>query len=107
MPEIFEIEVLIKRKIYSNDNFYSVYLIMLNDATQKKMTAVGYVPELEIDQLYKLSGQYKEHYKYGLQFEIHQFERLLSSSKESLIKYLSGSLFPGIGKVKAEKIIDY
>ena len=101
------IEVLIKRRIYSSDNFYSVYLVMLNDATQKTLSAVGYVPDLEIDQLYVLTGQYKEHYRYGLQFEIHQFERVLAKSKASLIKFLSGPLFPGIGKVKAERIIDH
>lgn len=101
------IEVIIKRKIYSSSNFYSVYSVMLNDASQKKLTAVGYVPELEPDQIYTLTGVYKQHYRYGLQFEIQQFEKTLANTEGSLIKYLSSSLFPGIGKVKAQKIIDY
>lgn len=101
------IEVLVKRKIYSSDNYYSVYLVMLNDKTQKNITAVGYVPELVLDQLYELDGEFKEHYRYGMQFEIESFRKVIANSKESLIKYLSGPLFPGIGKAKARKIIEY
>lgn len=101
------IEVLIKRKIYASDNRYSVYLVMLNDKTQKIISAVGYVGELEIDQLYSLTGKFKEHYRYGLQFDIESYQRLLANTKDLLVKFLSGPLFPGIGKVKAEKIVDY
>lgn len=101
------IEVLIKRKIYSSDNFYRVYLVKMNDKTEKSLVAVGYVPELEIDQLYILEGHYIEHYKYGLQFQIENYQRLIANTKESLIKYLSGPLFTGIGKIKAERIIDH
>lgn len=102
-----KIEVLIKRQIYISDNYYSVYLASLNDKTQKQLMCVGYVPELEIDTLYYLLGEYIEHPKYGMQFRIDGFQRVVATSKEQMIKYLSGPLFPGIGKVKAEKIIEH
>ena len=55
--------------------------------------------------IYQIYGEYIEHPRYGMQFKIEGMERPLPSQAESIIRYLSGIQFQGIGKKTAEKIV--
>ena len=54
-----------------------------------------------------VSGQWQVHNRYGKQFSVDQWERLLPATKEGLIRYLSSGLIKGIGPVTAARIVDY
>ena len=93
--------------VYRNDaTFYTVLRIRLNDTQEKNITATGIIPEVEPDILYRFTGQYGEHPRYGMQFQISSVERLLPEEREGVIRYLSGVQFTGIGRKTAEKIVD-
>lgn len=93
--------------VYRNDaTFYTVLRIRLNDTQEKNITATGIIPEVEPDILYRFTGQYGEHPRYGMQFQISSLERLLPEEREGIIRYLSGVQFSGIGRKTAEKIVD-
>ena len=93
--------------VYRNDaTFYTVLRIRLNDTQEKNITATGIIPEVEPDILYRFTGQYGEHPRYGMQFQISSMERLLPEEREGVIRYLSGVQFSGIGRKTAEKIVD-
>ncbi|MBQ6357061.1 MAG: ATP-dependent RecD-like DNA helicase [Solobacterium sp.] len=93
--------------VYRNDaTFYTVLRIKLNDTQEKTVTATGIIPEVEPDILYRFTGQYGEHPRYGMQFQISSLERLLPEEREGVIRYLSGVQFAGIGRKTAEKIVD-
>jgi exodeoxyribonuclease V alpha subunit len=54
-----------------------------------------------------ISGEWQMHNRYGKQFSVDQWERLLPVTKEGLIRYLSSGLIKGIGPVTAARIVDY
>ncbi len=54
-----------------------------------------------------INGQWQVHQRYGKQFAVDQWERLLPATEEGLKRYLSSGLIKGIGPVTAERIVDY
>ena len=92
--------------VYRSDNRYTVARFKLYDLTEKNIVVTGYLPEMEKDVIYELQGNYMEHPKYGMQFNALTVKRQLPSDSDSVIAYLSGPLFPGIGKKTAEEIVE-
>ena len=90
----------------NEETFYTVMKFRLEDKSEKVITVTGLLPQRpEPDVLYRIYGSYIEHPKYGMQFKIEAMERPLPSESESVIRYLCGVQFPGIGKKTAEKIV--
>ena len=93
--------------LFRNDEtFYTVMKFRLTDKSEKVITVTGLLPERpEIDVIYRIFGAYIEHPRYGMQFKIEAMERPLPTDSESVIRYLCGVQFHGIGKKTAEKIV--
>ena len=91
---------------HNEDSGYTVRRFRLYDEEDKLMTVTGYLPQLPSDILFKLYGEYVEHPRYGMQFQIASFERVELDDSESLIGYLSGNNFPGIGKKMAQSLVE-
>lgn len=94
-------------KIFKADSGFSVYRFELYDLNAKNIIVSGYLPDIEMDILYNLNGNYVEHPKYGMQFKIDYFERVKPNDYDSVVRYLSGPNFEGIGKKFASIIVDY
>lgn len=93
--------------IFRNDrNGYTVAKFVTYDANEDDFTATGYFSELNEDVIYKLYGDYADHPRYGMQFQVTTYEKLMPNDENSLIRYFSSSLFPGIGKQTAMAIVD-
>jgi exodeoxyribonuclease V alpha subunit len=73
----------------------------------KPVTIVGSFPPMQEGESLLVSGQWQVHNRYGKQFSVDQWERLLPATKEGLIRYLSSGLIKGIGPVTAARIVDY
>lgn len=103
--EVSKIEGIFKVIIFQGDNNYTVAKFIINDKEEKTMTVTGYLKEILEDTPYRLYGEYKEHPRYGMQFNISSYERILPNDDDSLIRYFSSSIFPGIGKKAATILV--
>lgn len=99
------IEGIFRVIIFRSDNQFTVAKFKVNDKEEKTLTVTGYLREVLEDTPYRLYGTYKEHPRYGMQFEIASYERVLPTDENSLIRYFSSSLFPHVGKKAAERIV--
>lgn len=105
--ELQSIQGKFARIIFRHDsNAFTVAKFTLYELDEKNITVTGYLPLLDPDTLYNLKGIYKEHPKYGMQFQIESFSKVLASDEDSIIRYLSGPMFPGIGKKFALTIFE-
>ena len=94
--------------LFRNDeNFYTVMKFRVADEQEKVITVTGILPERpSIDCLYRVYGSYVEHPRYGMQLKIDAIERPLPDEADSVVRYLCGVQFPGIGKKTALKIVN-
>lgn len=90
----------------NEDNGYTVAKFVTYDSKEEEFTATGIFKELVEEERYRLKGEYKEHARYGMQFQVFGYEKMIPNDESSLIRYFSSSLFPGIGKKSAKQIVD-
>lgn len=104
-----------KRSIYRSDNGYIIGLFKIKETNSSNLeeyinhtiTFTGYFHELIEEETYLFSGNIVEHEKYGTQFQVENYERILPEENDAIIEFLSGGLFKGIGEKTAEKIVNY
>lgn len=85
---------------------YTVARFRLYELNEKQITITGYFPEFKSDILLNLTGVYLDHPRFGMQFQVQHYHRVLPNEPDSIITFLSSPLFPGIGKKFAEMIVD-
>ncbi|GGL40781.1 SF1B family DNA helicase RecD2 [Sporolactobacillus putidus] len=94
----------------NNDNGYTVMIVKIHETDEpvigKEITIVGYFPAVHLHETYQFIGRLKTHPKYGQQYEAERYRKLLPQSRTGMVQYLSGDLFPGIGKKTAESIVE-
>lgn len=88
---------------YNPENGYSVYRFLLEDETL--MTVVGNFPPLSPGEVLRLTGQWEENARYGLQFHALSFVPVLPSTVRGVERYLASGLVHGIGPVLARRIV--
>lgn len=103
----------VRRIIYRNDNGYIVGVFKVKDAStsfeflkDRTLSFTGYFHELDIDDNYKFTGNIINHPKYGEQFNVEFYEKVIPEEKDSIVEFLSGGTFKGIGEKTAEKIVN-
>lgn len=96
--------------IYTNQaTGYMVGLLRVRESDEiaqvnKVITFTGTFDELKYKNQYKMEGNFVNHNKYGLQFQVESYEMILPTDEEEIIEFLSSDLFP-IGEKTAEKIV--
>lgn len=102
----------VRRIIYRNDNGYVVGVLKVKDTTtsfeslkNETISFTGYFHELDMDDNYKMTGNIINHPKYGEQFNVELYEKVIPEEKDSIVEFLSGGTFKGIGEKTAEKIV--
>ena len=101
-----------KKSIFSGENGYKVGLFKVkegsgeyNELSGLTVTFTGYFHELNENDTYIFYGDFVLHNKYGEQFSVSNYERVMPEEKDSMVEFLCSGLFKGIGKKKAEKIV--
>ena len=97
--------------IFHNEaNMYSIVRVKIQETNlsyeEKEMIIVGYFPPLNEDDSYRFTGNTKSHPKYGLQFQVDTFEKMVPATEQGIVQYLSSDLFNGIGRKTAESIVE-
>ncbi|HHY20963.1 MAG TPA: ATP-dependent RecD-like DNA helicase [Bacilli bacterium] len=95
---------------HNEENFYTVALVKVLETTEpleeKKITVVGTLPNVDLQEIFLFHGQLIKHPRFGLQYKIEQFSRELPKTAQGVVRFLSSDRFPGIGKRTAEAIVD-
>jgi exodeoxyribonuclease V alpha subunit len=96
----------VERFLFQNDeNGFCVFIMNL---TKKETTIVrGYAPALQAGQQVELKGKWVVHPKFGKQFEAEHCSVCLPTTTTGLKRYLGSGMIKGIGKVYADKLVDY
>lgn len=94
-------------QIYKNEQSgFGIYRIVLFNSNQKPLTIKGTLFNLEKDAHYEFFGNYKEDKRYGMQFDVSHYERMLPQHRDFIIRFLSGPNFPGVGEKTATSLVD-
>ncbi len=104
----------IKSQIYYNeDNGYLVALFRISKTDEetkeylkKSITITGVFPELKLETPITINGEFKNHEKFGKQFNITSYEIMMPNEKDDIIEFLSSKFIKGCGKKTAEKIVE-
>lgn len=91
---------------HNPQTFYTVIKVRIEAGKEKMLTMTGLLPEVEVNSTYTFTGNYVEHPRYGMQFQIVAMAHLLPDEKEGIVRYLSGVQFPGIGVKRAQAIVE-
>lgn len=92
--------------IYANkDNGYTICDLSLSDDGEI-VTAVGMMPMVGVGDHLCLYGKWMYNPKYGKQFSVSQYERVMPADAASMLRYLASRAVKGIGPKTAQKIID-
>lgn len=98
-----EIKGQIEDIIYSNEsNSYTVCTIILE---KEIITAVGYLPFINIGDIIVAQGNFVKHATYGEQFKIDTFEKTMPNTTQEIEKYLGSGIIKGIGPSTSKKIV--
>ena len=100
-----------KKTIFSTNEGYTVGLFRVKESDideliDKTITFTGYFHELNEVDTYEFTGKLVEHKKYGKQFNVEKYTKVLPDSIDSTIDFLTSGLFKGIGKKKAKLLVD-
>ena len=98
--------VLEKIVFFNDENFYCIAELSINK-TNKKVTILGTLPNIQCGETLSVKGEWIEHEKHGKQFKVNNFSTKLPASIYGIKKYLGSGLIRGIGKSYADKIVDH
>ncbi|MBE6577261.1 MAG: ATP-dependent RecD-like DNA helicase [Ruminococcaceae bacterium] len=99
------IEGTVENVIYYNqDNGYTICDMALSD--DEIITAVGIMPMTGEGDKLTVYGRWMHNPKYGRQFAVEQYERVMPSDVASILKYLSSRTIKGIGPKTAQRIVE-
>ena len=103
-----------RKTIFSSNKGYVIGLFKVRETNDEEMklylnksiTFTGYFHELNEDDMYCFYGQTVNHPKYGIQFQVTDYERLKPVDEDGLIAFLASDLFKGVGVNLAKSIVD-
>ncbi len=103
--DIERLEGTVEHIIYYNEeNGYTICDMALAD--DEIITAVGLMPMLGEGDRLMVFGKWVTNPKYGRQFSVTQYERVMPADVSSILKYLSSRAIKGVGPKTAQRIVD-
>ena len=85
------------------ENGYTV----LHIASPKRVTCVGIFPPVTEGERVVMTGDYVVNRNFGEQFKVTSVKVSPPTGRESMIRYLSGGLFRGVGETTAKNIVSF
>jgi exodeoxyribonuclease V alpha subunit len=108
MPNISQTSTLegqIERITFRNDETHFMIAKFRTAAHGRLVTILGHIPNAHPGETLRLAGHWKQHPRYGQQFDVKTVEVLLPAEVEEIRRYLSSGLIKGIGPETAERLI--
>jgi len=95
---------------HNEQNLYTVLRIRVEETNDqyddKEAVITGYFPKIHEQETYIFFGEFKDHPKFGMQFQTKHFRKDIPQTKQGVVNYLSSEMFKGIGRKTAEKIVE-
>ncbi|PTM59637.1 SF1B family DNA helicase RecD2 [Desmospora activa] len=102
---------LVQEFFYNEENQYGVFLMQVTEAAEEldsdEVVVVGNMIRPHPDETVIVHGEWREHPRYGRQYQVQHMKKELPRTKEAVAKYLCSGLFPGVGRKTAEKIVEH
>lgn len=103
-----------RKSIYQNESGYTIGIFKVMETNEddlliyvdRTITFTGYFHELNDQDTYVFYGSITNHPRYGEQFQVTAYERVLPEENDAIIDFLTSGLFKGIGVRKAKKIVE-
>lgn len=96
----------IERITYHDEESGYIVLRVQADGCNEHVTAVGLMTAPAVGSILNLKGSWKNHPKFGIQFDIKEYRAEIPTSASGIEKYLASGIIKGIGPAVAEKIVD-
>lgn len=99
-----------KNFIFTSESGYKVGLFRVTEtdldeiSTNKVITYTGYFVDITESDNYVLYGKYIYHDRYGYQFQVDSYEKIIPDGKDAIIDFLTSSFVKGCGEKAAQKI---
>ena len=104
-PPTEHLQGIVERVTYhAEDSGYTVARLKVPSA-HDLITIVGSFPDIHAGQTLRLTGYYREHAKYGQQFQVVSAQETKPATLTGLEKYQGSGLIKGIGPVTAKRIV--
>ena len=103
-----------KQSIFKGDTGYNVGLFKITETNdpemeelvKKSVTFTGYFADLTIDDTYIFYGSLIYHDRYGYQYSVTSYEKIVPTGHDAIIDFLTSPLIKGCGEKTAEKIVN-
>ncbi|MDA8325458.1 MAG: ATP-dependent RecD-like DNA helicase [Nitrospiraceae bacterium] len=89
---------------YNEENGYTIAK-MKAGGRHDLVTVVGNLLSVSAGDVLKIQGQWKNHPKFGEQFEVISYESVVPATVKGIEKYLGSGLIKGIGPVMARRLV--
>ncbi len=96
----------VERIIFSNEENGYTICDMASAPNGEIITAVGIMPMVGVGDHLCLYGKWVHNQKYGRQFSVAQYERVMPADTASMLRYLASRAIKGIGPKLAQRIIE-
>lgn len=87
----------------SEGDYFTIALFRTSGGT---VTVAGEFHTIQCGDKFTVHGEWTNHPKYGRQFRIDRYERILPVTEEGIYAYLCSGVISGIGPVTARKLVD-
>jgi exodeoxyribonuclease V alpha subunit len=104
-PQLESLEGIVERiTFHSDESGYTVARFKV-PRTPDLVTIIGNFAQIEAGQTLKLSGIWRDHPKFGQQFQVTQYRETKPATLTGMEKYLGSGLIKGVGPVTAKRIV--
>ncbi|HEY9751936.1 MAG TPA: ATP-dependent RecD-like DNA helicase, partial [Coleofasciculaceae cyanobacterium] len=104
-PAIESLQGVVERLTYhSEESAYTVARLKA-PRTSELITITGNFANIQAGQTLQLQGVWKDHPKYGAQFQVTQYRETKPATLTGIEKYLGSGLIKGVGPVTAKRIV--
>ena len=100
-----QLEGIVEHVIYTNEqNGYTICDLSVDD--EEIYTVVGIMPMVADGDRLTVWGRWVHNAKYGRQFSVVQYERVMPADTTSILRYLASRTIKGVGPKTAQRIVE-
>lgn len=99
------LEGVVERITFHSDTSGYTVVRLKASSSRDLLTVVGTFASIEAGQTLQLTGFWREHTKFGAQFDVQHYQEIRPATLTGIEKYLGSGLIKGIGPVTARRIV--